>query len=127
MLAVHNDGTQYSVLLAHSVSYVLVKVTSPGNYQLKEVAVTGEHVDLFCSHVDVVKAGKVLQLQCYYVENDEADPTVQHVALFLKRGEDNIGNMYERPRFAELDDKLQQAFTWFVVARGIDANVGQHV
>lgn len=77
--------------------------------------------------VDVVKDGKVLQFQCYYVENDEADPTVQDVAFFLKSEEDNIGKMYEGPRFAELDDKLQQAFTDFVVARGIDANLGQYV
>eukprot|EP00892_Ulva_mutabilis_P005755 jgi/Ulvmu1/3551/UM166_0005.1 len=77
--------------------------------------------------VDVIKGGKVLQFQCVYVENDEADPYVQDVAFFLKSEEDAIGKAYEGPRFAELDEKLQDAFKEFVVARGIDANLGQYI
>lgn len=77
--------------------------------------------------VDVVKDGQVLQFSCMYVENDEADPSVQDVAFFLKRDEDDLGKMYEGPRFAELDEKLQAAFNEFVVARGVDANLGQYI
>lgn len=77
--------------------------------------------------VDVVKDGKVMQFQCYYVENDAADPYVQDVAFFLSSDEENIGKMYEGPRFAELDEKLQQAFKDFVAARGIDAHLGQYI
>lgn len=77
--------------------------------------------------VDVVKDGQVLQFQCLYVENDQADPAVQDVAFFLKSEEENVGKMYEGPRFAELDETLQSAFNDFVVARGVDANLGQYI
>lgn len=77
--------------------------------------------------VDVMRDGRVLQFQCCYVENDEADPYVQDVAFFLKSEEDAIGKSYEGPRFAELDEKLQEAFKEFVVARGIDATLGQYI
>jgi hypothetical protein len=82
--------------------------------------------------VDCVKDNTALRFDCEYIENDDADPSIIDVSLVpnvdqeatLKELEPNT---YAGPRYHELDEKLQNEFSKYILDRGIDADMGQYL
>jgi Mitochondrial glycoprotein len=79
--------------------------------------------------VDCTKGDQTLRYTCSYVENDQAPPGIEHVAVVPKGGisvEEQMSK-YEGPAFMELDEGLQGAFAEHIAGHGVDADLGQYL
>lgn len=79
--------------------------------------------------IECTKGDQTLRYTCSYVENDQAPPSIEHVAVVPPGGLNVEEQMttYEGPAYAELDEGLQAAFAEHLTLLNVDAELGQYL